>query len=366
MNASATRAHCRSTPPQPGIDLSAVVVNHNGRELLRGCLNSLRAALAATDAAAEILVIENASTDGSREMLAGEFADVRVIEAETNLGFAGAAQIALVEAYGEWLFFLNNDATVEPSAIAVLLAEARHHPDVGALAAQMRFADRPELVNSAGLAIDRLGTAVDLGLGSVASSLLQTATEVFGTSAGAALYRRAMLEQVGGFDTSFFMYLEDADLAWRARAHGWRCLQVPASVVLHEHSRSAGHRSDFKYFLVGRNRVRMLAKNATVAHLVRYSPLIVLYDLAYVCYALVADRSTAPLRGRIRGLREWRRYRARGRPRRPVELLPPRGLGSALRRNAAVTPGARAAMHADAPASLARNGPNGTARAPQP
>ena len=133
-------------------------------------------------------------------------------------------------------------------------------------------------------------------------------TEVFGASAGAALYRRAMLEQVGGFDASFFMYLEDVDLAWRARAHGWRCLHVPDAVVLHEHSRSSGHRSDFKYYLVGRNRVRLLA-DATTGRLLRYAPLMLLYDLAYVAYALAVDRSTAPLRGRVGGLREWRRYR---------------------------------------------------------
>ncbi|MGH2841705.1 MAG: glycosyltransferase family 2 protein, partial [Solirubrobacteraceae bacterium] len=305
------------TTRPPPCEVSVVVVNHNGREWLRPCLESVRAALAATDAAAEVIVIDNASTDGSRDMLKDAFADVRVIAAETNVGFAGGAQIAIDESAGDWLFFVNNDAVVGRSAIAALLAEARRHADVGALAAQMRFAQRPEVVNSAGIEIDRLGSAIDVGLGTSAACLPQAPTEIFGASAGAALYRRAMLDQVGGFDASFFMYLEDADLAWRARARGWRCLQVPGAVVLHEHSRSAGHRSDFKYFLVGRNRMRMLAKNATAGHLARYWPAIALYDLAYVSYALAVDRSTAPLRGRVAGLREWRRYRVRGRPRRP-------------------------------------------------
>jgi len=338
MNAAAPFVSARSTPPKPEIEVSAIVVNYNGRELLRTCLQSLRTALAATDAVAEIVVIENASTDGSREMLASAFADVRVIESETNLGFAGAAQRAIAEARGEWLFYVNNDAAVERTAIAVLLAEARCHPQVGALAAHMRFADRPEIVNSSGLEIDSLGIAIDIGVGGRACDVPQTTTEVFGASAGAALYRRAMLEEVGGFDSSFFMYLEDADLAWRARAHGWLCLQVPGAVVLHEHSRSAGHRSDFKYFLVGRNRVRMLAKNATSGQLARYGALMVLYDLAYVCYALVIDRSSAPLRGRASGLREWRHYRSMGSSRRPVKLAPARGLRSALARNASVGP----------------------------
>ncbi len=331
-----------SAAPAPPIEVSAVVVNHNGREVLRACLRSLRAALAASDAATEILVVENASTDGSREMLAGEFADVEVVALDANLGFAGAAQLALGRAAGEWLLYVNNDVVVERGAVVALLAEARGGPGaVGALAAQMRFADRPDVVNSAGLTIDRLGVAIDVGLGADAAGLPRAASEVFGACAGAALYRRAMLEQVGGFDTSFFMYLEDADLAWRARARGWRCVAVPGAVVLHEHSRSAGHRSDFKYFLVGRNRVRMLAKNATAGQLLRHGPRIVLQDLAYVAYALAVDRTAAPLRGRVRGLREWRRYRARGGPRRAVDLAPAAGLRAALRRNAAVRPAPR-------------------------
>jgi GT2 family glycosyltransferase len=264
---------------------------------------------------------------------------VRVVELATNIGFAGAAHVALAETGGEWLLFLNNDATIAPTAITELLLAARRRDDVGALAAQMRFADRPEIVNSAGLAVDKLGIAVDLGLGEAVAEQPSRPTEVFGASAGAALYRRAMLEQIGGFDASFFMYLEDVDVAWRARAHGWRALQVPAAIVLHEHSRSAGHRSDFKYFHVGRNRVRLLAKNATGAQLACWWPAIVAYDLAYVAYVLAADRSIAPLRGRVRGLREWRRYRARGRPQRSVELAPPRGLRAALQRFAAAGPG---------------------------
>jgi GT2 family glycosyltransferase len=161
-------------------------------------------------------------------------------------------------------------------------------------------------------------------------------TEVFGTSGGAALYRRAMLDAIGGFDTSFGVYLEDADVAWRARMAGWRCLLEPRAVVHHHHSATTRHRSDYKYFHVGRNRVRMLAKNTTFGHLLRYAPLMVLYDLAYVSYALVVDRTTAPLRGRMQGVREWRGYRRAQPDRRPVELATARGLRAALGRNRAI------------------------------
>ncbi len=317
--------------------LSVVLVSFNQRELLRACLRSLDGALAQIPGSTEVLVVDNASGDGSAAMVAAEFPHARIVALAGNTGFAGAAQRGVQEARGTWLFYLGTDATVAPGALALLLAEATARPGVGAAAAQMRFADRPQIVNSAGLDVDRLGTAFDVALGAVADELSPEVAYVFGASAGAALYRAEMLDQVGGFDASFFMYLEDADLAWRARRLGWKAIAVPAAVVLHAHSTSAGHRSDLKYFMVGRNRVRLLAKNATTGQLLRYGTAIVLYDVAYVAYALVIDRTTAPLRGRLAGLRDWRRYRAAaGAPAAAVALAPARGLRAALRRNATV------------------------------
>ncbi len=130
-----------------------------------------------------------------------------------------------------------------------------------------------------------------------------------------------MLDEVGGLDERFFAYLEDVDLAWRARSAGWRCVYEPGAVAYHQGSASTGEGSQRKYFLVGRNRVRLLARNATSAQLLRSLPGILLYDLAYVIYAALADRTLAPLRGRLAGLREWRALRAETRPsRRTVEL----------------------------------------------
>jgi GT2 family glycosyltransferase len=159
---------------------------------------------------------------------------------------------------------------------------------------------------------------------------------VFGASATAALYRRAMLEAVGGFDESFFAYLEDADLAWRARMAGWRAVYTPRAVVLHHHSAVLGHRSDEKYFLVGRNRIRMLAKNAARSQLLTRGWAMALFDLAYVGYGIAKSRSLAPLRGRLVGLMEWPSYRAAGQTQRcHVQLAVSPGLRGALRRNRA-------------------------------
>ena len=120
------------------------------------------------------------------------------------------------------------------------------------------------------------------------------------------LFRRAMLDEIGGFDASYFAYLEDADLAWRARMAGWRCLLAPGAVGLHHHSATLGHGSSAKHFLVGRNRVRSLAKNATERQLRSGLARIVAYDLLHASYASLASRSLAPLSGRLHGLAEWR------------------------------------------------------------
>jgi GT2 family glycosyltransferase len=314
--------------------VAAIIVNHSREQLLAECLASVVATIAAARADGEIVVVDNASRDGSVEMVRGRFPDARLVELPENRGFAGGVQAGLATTSAEWVLLVNNDATIDPPALDRMLGAA-HAPDVGAVAAQMRFASAPDVVNSAGIAVDVLGVAFDRLLGTPVSGEASQRCEVFGASAGAALYRRRMLDEVGGFDASFFVYLEDVDVAWRARLAGWRTVYEPEAVVLHHHAATAAHGSSFKYFHVGRNRVRLLARNATRRHLVRHGLAMFAYDAGYVVFAAVRDRTLAPLRGRLRGLAEWRRYRASGADlRAPLELEPRRGLLAALRRRA--------------------------------
>jgi GT2 family glycosyltransferase len=192
------------------------------------------------------------------------------------------------------------------------------------------------MINSAGIEIDEIGVAHERLVGKPAHMSESTVTDVFGVSGTAALYRRQMLDAVGGFDESFFAYLEDAELAWRAQMQGWRAVYAPQAVVLHHHSSTLGHGSRTKHFLVGRNRVRMLAKNATAAQLRRNALRIAAYDLLYVAFVAATQGTLAPLVGRLRGIREWRAYRSAGAThRRGVELAPALGLCEALRRHRA-------------------------------
>jgi GT2 family glycosyltransferase len=321
----------------PGKVVSAIVVSYRRPDILGACLSSLQEALKRAGESSELIVVDNASRDGSSELVRETAPEAALIEMPENRGFPTAVSEGIRASTGEWVLLINNDVEVAPDAVAHLLAAARS-PTVGSVATQMRFAHDAGVLNSAGIGVDRLGIAYDRLLGQPVAASETEPREVFGACAGAALYRRAMLDQIGGFDDSFFFALEDADVAWRAQMHGWRCLYAPAAVVRHHHGGTIAairRGSRVKHFYVGRNRVRLLAKNADARQLRRYGLAMIGYDLAYIAFVAVTDRTLAPLRGRLRGLREWRSYRRSGAGRRRVELPPTRGLRAALARRAA-------------------------------
>ena len=314
--------------------ITALVLAFGKEAALGECLEALASALARVPDQSELVIVLNSLSEQARAELRARRPEAVLVEPEENLGFAGGVVAGLAEAHGEWIALINDDCVVEPDALVELLAAAQSRDDVGSVAGQVRFARLPETINSAGLELDELGVARERLLGAPAGGVGPGGAEVFGASGALALYRRAMLDAVGGFDESFFAYLEDADLAWRAQMRGWRCLYTPRAVAMHRHSATLGHASREKHFLVGRNRVRMVAKNATAAHLRRRALAMLAYDCVYVVFVAVRIRTLAPLRGRLRGLREWRTYRAAGQSsRRAVALSPPAGMREALRRN---------------------------------
>jgi GT2 family glycosyltransferase len=329
-----------------GREVDAVIVNRDRADMVCTAIASVGAAFDAAGVAGRTIVVDNASTDDSEQRVRREFPAAQWVQTGANVGFPSAVNAGLAQGSAEWVLLLNNDAKIEPDAIRRVF-ERQVPNDVGTIALQMRFVDRPEIVNSAGIGVDVLGIAYDRHLGTPASGPASTGGEVFGACAGAALYRRGMLDEIGGFDGGIFLYLDDADVAWRARMAGWRALYVPDAVVWHAHSATTGHGSSFKYFHVGRSRVRLLAKNADRRHLVRYGLQIVVFDLGYVAFVALVDRSLAPLRGRLAGLREWRQVRAENaHRRRPIELDRRQGFGAALRRRRAWLAGSGPPRHA--------------------
>jgi GT2 family glycosyltransferase len=316
--------------------LSVIVLAFWKKEALDECLDSVGEALSRVEGKTELIIVVNGLDEGDVEALRRERPQALVLEPGHNLGFSGGVAAALEQAKGGWVALINDDCVLASEAFNEMLSAAGDRGDIGAIAAQIRFATRPRTINSAGIEVDVLGVARERLLGAPIEAGGDEPTEVFGASGAAALYRRRMLEELGGFDESFFAYLEDADLAWRGRMQGWRCLYAPGAVVLHEHSASLGHGSPDKQYLVGRNRVRMLAKNATPAQLRRNLIGMLAYDSAYVLFAVVSGRTLAPLRGRLHGLHEWRRYRELGRETRAeVSLAHASSLRAALHRSRA-------------------------------
>ena len=218
------------------------------------------------------------------------------------MGFATANNQAIQASDSEFVATLNNDTRVEPGWLDALIEAMDTHPKVGMCASKMLFAGRRNVINSAGIAIDRAGIAWDR-LGGRSDDADETALQpVFGPCAGAALYRRAMLDQIGLFDEDFFAYMEDVDLAWRGQLAGWKALYVPRARVYHHHSATGKEGSPFKNRQLGRNKVWLIAKNYPMPYLLAYLPVIVGLDLAAVGYALLARREWSALQGRLDGL----------------------------------------------------------------
>ncbi len=170
---------------------------------------------------------------------------------------------------------------------------------------------RRERIDAAGISVDRFGFAWNRQAGENADAA-QT-REVWGACAGAALYRRAMLDEIGLFDEDYFAFYEDVDLAWRARQAGWKCILVPGARVYHVHGGSFRRGSAQKLFLLARNRWWTLLKDYPMPAFAFTLPLIVGADFFALVRAMIGSRSLAPLRGRIAAIKSFRRTLAKRR-----------------------------------------------------
>jgi GT2 family glycosyltransferase len=253
--------------------LSVVVVNWNSQEHLAACLKSLEAQ---THRELQVIVVDNGSVDGSPEMVTARFPSVTLVQTGANLGFAEACNRGLAVAHGEWVAMLNNDAEAEPGwASALVHAAERADPLVGSLQSLLLYRDRPQVVNSAGIALEWDGSGVDRSEGQSPTTCAEP-TEIFCPTAGAAAYRRSMLERIalreGYFDRTYFMYMEDLDLGWRARLAGYSSRYVPDSVVYHVwHGSSQRHGDRWLLLQTRANRLRTVLKNGSGPLLVRVS-----------------------------------------------------------------------------------------------
>ena len=236
------------------VAVTVVIPTLAADDRLRDCLDGLERQ---TRRDFEVVVVDNSGRALARRRAAGPA--VRVIENSYNLGFGGAVNQAIGMTHAPFLATLNDDAVPHPRWLETLLDALEARSDAGMGASQVRFFGE-DCLDSAGMLVCGDGSSKQRGHGRPPDDFPVT-EEVLFPSGSAALYRRSMLQAVGGFDERFFLYCEDTDLGLRARWAGWKCLYVPGAVVEHRYSHSAGRASPLKAYYVERNRLFVLAKN---------------------------------------------------------------------------------------------------------
>ena len=245
----------------------------------------------------EVVIIDNSGKGLVRGK--GVPTGVCVIENQENRGFGAAINQGLAASHSTYLATLNDDAVADPCWLEALVCALEKRPDAGMGASQVRLFGEHRL-DSAGMLVCFDGSSKQRGEGRPPEDF-PVAEETLFPSGSAALYRRSMLEEIGGFDDRFFLYCEDTDLGLRARWAGWKCLYVPEAVVEHHYSHSAGRASPLKAYLVERNRLFVLAKNYP-ARLLLAAPWVSLARYFWhTCYMLEGRGSAARFRAQGQG-----------------------------------------------------------------
>jgi len=283
--------------------ISVIVVNWNRRELLRACLESLARQQAP---AFEVIVVDNGSADGSAEMAEREFG-THVIRNQENRGFCAANNQGIAAAKGEFIALLNNDAEAYPGWLAALACAFEGRPEVGMAASKILVWEDPRRIDKAGHLIWPDGQNRGRGTGSLDEGQFDRPEEALWPDGCAAMYRRSMLDEIGGFDEDFFAYGDDAELGMRARLAGWRCLYVPDAVVRHHRGATLGLDSARRLALIERNRVLLAFKLFPWRLLWLNGP----YYMARILAGLRASREGAGDVARFTGLAgKWKVARA--------------------------------------------------------
>ena len=233
-----------------------MIVNWNRKELLRACLTSLAAQ---RDVSFETIVVDNGSGDGSADMAEGEFG-ARVIRNGENRGFCAANNQGIAVARGEFVALLNNDAEAEPGWLAELARACASRAEVGMAASKMLVWEDPRRIDKVGHLIFPDGQNRGRGSGALDEGQFDREEDVLWPDGCAAMYRKRMLDEIGGFDEDFFAYGDDAELGLRARIAGWKCVYAPRAVVRHHRGSTLGKGSGRRLELIERNRVLLAVK----------------------------------------------------------------------------------------------------------
>jgi GT2 family glycosyltransferase len=256
--------------------VSVIVLTWNGRRWIGDCLSSL---IALETPAAELIVVDNASTDGTVSYVRESFPGVTVLALDRNGGYASGNNAGARAASAKYLAFLNDDTEVDGRWLTALVADLESDPSVGLVTSRIVYRDRPDMFDSAGDGYLRCGGAFKHHHGQPVDTA-PGSREVFGACGAGFLIRRDLFESIGGFDEDFFMVYEDVDLSYRARLRGARCRYAASAVVRHAGSASIGRVSEPQVFYGQRNLEWTWVKNSPARLLLRSAAAHVVYGMA--------------------------------------------------------------------------------------
>lgn len=277
--------------------LSVIIPNWNGVRLLPTCLNALRGQRFRDF---ETIVVDNGSTDGSRALMERDYPEVRVLPLASNRGFTCAVNAGIRAARGDVVALLNNDTEADPQWLGETARALEENPRAGMVACKLRLFDRRDHLHSAGDFCRVDGMPGNRGVWEQDCGQYDDAKGVFGAQGAASAFRKSMLDEIGLLDEELGTYVEDVDLAWRARLAGYDCAYAPRAIVYHMVSATGG--GPLASFFVGRNIILVLAKNYPAGLWKKYWPRILRAQFQITWDALRSLRGAAA-RARLRG--QW-------------------------------------------------------------
>ena len=284
--------------------VTIIIPNYNGLKFMEPCFNALEAQ---SDKNFELLVVDNGSTDGSVKWL--EERRIPSIFLPENTGFSGAVNVGIRHAKTPYVILLNNDTEPEPDYVKELVRTMDRSPGIFSASSKMIQLYHKELMDDAGDMYSILGWAYQIGVGQ-SSRGYNKPRSVFAACAGAAIYRREVFEEIGGFDEAHFAYLEDIDVGYRAKIFGYENVYCPAAVVYHVGSGTSGSKyNSFKVRLAARNIVYLNYKNMPALQLlVNLVPLLAGIFVKYLFFRKIGFASDY-----VEGLKEGLRTAGRTR-----------------------------------------------------
>ena len=251
---------------------TVIIPNYNGIAYIEKCLLTVLASETKTD----VIVVDNGSADGSKELVKSRFPEVTLVELETNTGFCFAVNTGIEKAKTPYVILLNNDTEVSPDAFKRLEEDLDRDDTLFSVQSKMVSLKDKDKIDGAGDIYCALGWAHALGKGRP-SSKYTGLKKVFSACAGAAIYRKEILDKIGYLDNNHFAYLEDVDLGYRARIYGYKNAVDLDSVVFHAGSASSGSRyNEFKIINSAKNSIYLIYKNMPLVQLIINLPLLLL------------------------------------------------------------------------------------------